>query len=61
MKSSVDELLKSIEIPSMVSVVWESGPLRERDGINISEKVKSWGSAEEKNNNKPEGTLEQSQ
>lgn len=61
MKSSVDDLLKSIEIPSIVSVDWESGPLRERIGINIFEKVKPWGSAEEKNNNKPEGTLEQSQ
>lgn len=45
----------------MVLVNWESGPLRERDGINISEKMKSWGSAEEKNNNRPERTLEQSQ
>ena len=58
MKSSVDDLLKSIETPPMISVDWESGPLRERDSINISGKVKSWGSAEEKNNNKPEGTLE---
>lgn len=61
MKSSVDDPRKSVDVPLMASVDWESGPLRERDGIDISEKVKSWRSAEEKNNNKPEGTLEQSQ
>lgn len=60
MKSSADDKSKSIEIPSMVSVDWESGPLRERPSINFSEIVKSWGSAKEKNN-RPEETLEQSQ
>lgn len=33
----VDDKSKSVEIPSMVSVDWESGPLRERPGINFSE------------------------
>lgn len=60
MKSSANDKSKSVEIPSMVSVDWESGPLRERPGINFSERVKSWGSPKEKNN-RPAGTLEQSQ
>lgn len=60
MRSSADDKSKSVEIPSMVSVDWESVSLRERRGINFSERVKSWGSPEEKNN-RPAGTLEQSQ
>lgn len=56
----VDDKPKSVEISLMVSVEWESGPLRERPGIIFSERVKSWGSPKEKNN-RPEGILKQSQ